>query len=196
MIAVRRVCLVSIFSFFLLLVPAQAGIMMGEGSVVLKAGEKKSILGIACIFSENPVNTTYTVEFSENLKKFIDRIEPQDFTIPTVECSGGGAEKRACIAKLCNDPNSTSTRMIKVFFSGPSEFSFDFCDGLPCLGFYGKKVYHEGGLRAVGRVGAARTVEVTAFYVHFYPYNGWLMVIVLSSILLIVTVVIRKKRKR
>jgi hypothetical protein len=170
--------------------------MMGEGSIVLKAGERKSITGIACIFSENPIDTTYTVEFSENLKKFVDRIEPQGFTIPPVECTGSGAEKRVCIAKLCNDPNSTSTRMIRVFFSGPPEFSFDFCDGLPCLGFYGKKVYYEGGLKAVGQVGAARTVEVTAFYVHFYPYNGWLTVIATGFILIfVVCIVITKKRK-
>lgn len=192
-------------------VPVKAAIMLGEGSINLKAGDKKAIDGIMCIFSENVKDATYTIAFTKNLEKFVEKIEPNGFTLPTVECDGSGAEKRACVAQLCNNPDSNSTRMPTVYFSGPFGLSFDFCKKRtklwhlegeithPCFGIHSPKPQkYQGGIRNIGKVGEATIVEPIDFIIHFYPYNGWIIVevvvIVLVSIL-IIFLVYRSRRK-
>lgn len=183
------VCLLYIYD-------VQAAVWPSEGSVVLKAGEKRVLHGLVCIYSENPVPVTYNI-FLPGLERFVDFIEPQGFTVDRVPC-GGGNEGRKCVAKLCNDPNSTDTRMISVYFSGPTEFAFDFCNGLPCFSksFLNPTQHtHQGSIRVTGQVGAAVTVEVVGFIVHYYPYNGWWIVVgVVVSILIVSFFLLYKKR--
>ena len=179
----------------LLLNTTQGAIWPSEGSVVLKAGEKKVIHGIACIYSENPVPATYTIAFSGEVSKFVDFVEPQGFTVNRVPC-GGGDEGRKCVTRFCNNPNSTYTRMISAYFSGPREFAFDF----PItFGLHTKKMHdYQGGMRATGKVGSATTNEVVGFWIHFYPYNGWLIVFVIIGvgIVSVVLVMFYKKQQK
>jgi len=182
----KKVLLVLILSL-LFLSPVRAGIMMGEGSITIRAGEEKP-LRFFCVFSENQKDTTYTPVFTDNLKKFIKSIEPESFTLSTLNCTGTQTERRKCLADYCNKKVENQAVMPLVTFKGPLEFSFDFCDGLPCLGFYGKLKTYQGGIRNVGSVGAAKTVEVLDFWIHYYPFNGWIIVIFILILVLILVV--------
>lgn len=189
----NRVLIVSlsfILIFLNLFVLVHAGLMVQEGSIELKGMEKKKVCGIACVFSvyENP--STYTIIISDNLNKFVDKIEPSAFTLTGIECPGESKARRECVAKLCNDPNSTSTKMPCIYFSGPLEFSFDVCNGLPCSP---KMKKYEGSVRAIGTIGAARTVEPLAFIVYYTPISGWPFLI--GAIILVIVIIFFVYRK-
>lgn len=176
--------------FFLFASGVEAALWSNEGSVTLKAGEKKAIHGVACVYSENPVPATYTVSFP-GLDKLVDRVEPSGFTIDRVPCGGGG-EGRKCIASLCNS-GSNYTRVITAYFKAPVEFSFKKCS----LSIYGQMEDYKGVMKATGVVGAATTSEPVSFYVHYYPFNGWLIVVTIVTIIVVVisVAIIKHKRK-
>jgi len=167
-----------------------AGLMVQEGSIEIKAMEKKKVCGISCVFSvyENP--STYSFVISDSLNKFVDKIEPNTFTLTGIQCPNEPEERRRCIADLCNDPNSTSTKMPCIYFNGPSEFSFDLCNGIPC-GPQSQK--YEGSIRVIGTIGAATVVEPLAFIVHYTPISGW--PILIGAIILVIVVIFLVRRK-
>ena len=170
-----------------------AGLMVQEGSIELKAMDRKMVCGIACVFSvyENP--STYRFVISDNLNKFVDRVEPNTFTLTGIDCPGESEARRECIAELCNDPNSTSTKMPCIYFSGPLEFSFDLCNGLPCNPEMKK---YEGSIRTIGIIGAAQTVEPLAFNVYYTPISGWPFLIVTIILIIIVIFLVHRKLKK
>jgi len=183
----KRIFFAFIISSILLFRVGYAGIMMGEGSITLKPFQEKKVR-FFCVFSENPGRITYTPVFTDNLKRFVKSIEPSSFTLSTINCSGDQTQRRKCIAELCNKGEESMTRMPTITFSCPIEFSFDLCDGMPCLGFYGKLRTVQGGIKNIGSVGVAKITEVVDFWVHYYPLNGWL--IVFSLIILVFLVLI------
>jgi len=176
-----------VLTILLLLPNAEAAIWSREGSVVVYAGKEKVVHGIACVFSENPVPTTYTVSFP-GLERFVSRVEPSGFTVDRVPC-GGGAEGRRCIAELCNS-GSEYTRMITAYFKGPFGFSFKKFK----LSLYGEMEDYRGSMKATGVVGAAVTSEPVSFIVHYYPYNGWIVVIFVAVAILLAIVKIYFRR--
>jgi hypothetical protein len=190
---ILTVSLSFILLFLNLFVLVHAGLMVQEGSIELKAMERKKVCGIACVFSvyENP--STYSIVISDNLNKFVDNIEPSTFTLNGIECPSESKARRECIANLCNDPNSTSTKMPCIYFSGPLELSFDVCNGLPCNS---KMQKYEGSLRAIGTIGTAQTVEPLSFIVYYTPISGWPFLIgVIILVIIIIFFVLRKIKK-
>ena len=185
--------IIFIILFLSLLASVYAGLMVAEGSIEVKAMEKKKVCGMACIFSvyENP--STYRFVISDNLGKFVDKVEPDTFTLTGIQCPNEPSTRRECIGKLCNDPNSTSTKMPCIYFNGPLEFSFDICNGLPC----GSKIQkYEGSIRAIGSIGAAQTIEPLSFFVYYTPISGWPVLILVISLIVVITLFIYKKVRR
>ena len=185
--------LIFIIIFLNFIIPVHAGLMSSEGSLELRAMQNKMVCGIACVFSvyENP--STYKFEISGNLNKFVEKIEPNTFTLTGIQCPGESEARRTCIAKLCNDPQSTSTKMPCIYFSAPLEFSFDFCNGLPC---WSQMHTYEGAIKVIGSIGAAQTVEPLSFFVYYYPFSGWLIVIVAIILIPIIVFFVRRKMKK
>jgi hypothetical protein len=183
--------------FFLnLLVSVHAGLTVAEGSLELKAMEKKKVCGIACVFSvyENP--STYRLDISGNIGKFVNGIEPNTFTLTGINCPGEPEQRRACITNLCNNPNSTSTKMPCIYFSGPLKISFDTCNGIPCNPQMQK---YEGSIRVIGSIGAAQTVEPLSFIIYYTPISGWLLLaggVILAMIIIFLVYITIKRRKK
>lgn len=179
--------------FLNLLVLTYAGLTVAESSIELKGMEKKKVCGIACVFSvyENP--STYELILSGNLNKFVDKIEPNTFILTGIQCPGESKARRECIRNLCNDPNSTSTKMPCIYFSGPLELSFEICNGLPCDS---KMQTYDGSIKVIGIIGAAKTVEPLDFSIYYTPISGWpLLAGGIIFVLVITYLVIRKVKK-
>jgi len=175
------------------LVVAHAGLSIPEGSIELKAMDKKKVCNIACVFSvyENPA--TYKLGFSDNLNKFVDKIEPDTFTLSGFDCPAESVARRNCIRNLCYDPNSTSTAMPCIYFSGPSELSFETCDGIPCNP---QKQRYVGAIKAMGTIGAATTVEPLDFIIYYTPISGWpLLAGGIIIVIIIIFLVVRRTKK-
>ena len=194
----KRLLIVSLsllLLFMNLLVLVHSGIMSSEGSIELKAMERKKVCGVACVFSvyENP--STYRLDISDNLNKFVDKIEPSTFTLTGIECPSEAEARRTCIGKLCNDPSSTSTKMPCIYFKGPLEFSFDVCNNIPCSPQMQK---YEGSVRAIGSIGAAQTIEPLTFFVYYTPISGWPFLIggIILAIIIILLVFKKIKKRR
>jgi hypothetical protein len=186
-------CLSFLLLFSNLLILVYAGLSVSEGSIEIKGMEKKSICGIACIFSVYETPSTYKLDISGELSKFVEKIEPDTFTLTGIQCPGESEARRACISKLCNDPNSTSTKMPCVYFNGPTEFSFDVCNGLPCSP---KTQKYEGSIKAIGSIGAATTVEPLAFIVYYTPISGWPILAGTIILAIIIILLVRRKIKK
>ena len=186
------------FIFILVLlnlsVTVQAGLMIGEGSVTLKPFEKKKICGGACVYSTvDYTTTTYSVEASKELEKFVDKIEPQDFTLNGIDCPYEAEARRKCIRDLCSQERTGSTQTLCIYFSAPFELAFDTNNGIPTTP---KEKEIRGGIRAIGKVGAATTVEPLDFTVFYTPLNGWLVVGAIIVVVAIVVLIIRFKHKK
>ena len=186
--------LITLLTFILislnLLFLVDAGLAVPEGSIELKGMERKKMCNIACVYSvyENP--STYRLALSGNLDKFVDKIEPESFTLTGIHCPDESVARRKCIEELCNNPNSTSTKMPCIYFSGPLELSFETCDGIPCDP---KTQKYEGSLSAVGRIGAAQTVEPLTFIIYYTPTSGWLLLV--GTIILVIIIIFFTVRK-
>jgi len=175
-------------------VTAQAGLMIGEGAVDLKSLEKKMLCGGACVYSTvDYTSTTYSVAVSKELEKFVDRIEPQDFTLKGIDCPQEPEPRRKCIKDLCTQEKTESTQSICMYFTGPLEISFETKNGIPTSPT--EKEY-QGGLKAIGKVGSATIIEPLSFSVFYTPYNGWLIVggIVVVIVVVFVVVIVYKRR--
>ena len=193
--------LLIIFILFLInLSTVQAGLMIGEGSINLKPFEKRMICGGACVFSTvDYTTTTYSVAISEEIEKFIDRIEPQDFTLKGIDCPAESEPRRNCIKNLCSQEKTESTQTLCIYFNAPLEFAFETDNGVPTEP--NEKEYR-GAIRAIGKVGAATIVEPLSFSVYYTPFNGWIVIgvivilIVIVTSLLIIKLKYKKKRKK
>jgi len=192
--------LITLFFILVLInlsVIVRAGLMIGEGGITLKPLEKKSICGGLCVYSTvNYTTTTYSVVVSKELEKFVDRIEPQDFTLIGIDCPNEAEARRKCIRDLCSQEKTESTQTLCVYFNAPLEISFDMENGIPIAP---KEKEYKGGIRAVGKVGVATIVEPLPFYVYYTPLNGWLVVgaiiVVIVTILLIIKLKYKKRKK-
>jgi hypothetical protein len=185
--------LIFIFIFLNFFVVVHAGITITEGSLEIKAMEKKKVCGIVCVFSVYETPYKYNIEISGNLGKFIDNIEPETFTLNGIQCPMESEARRQCIRNLCNDPNSTSTRMPCIYFTGPLEFSFDTCNGIPCRPNMQK---FEGSIKTRGFIGAATTIEPLSFIIYYTPMSGWpFLIFAIIIIILIIVIILRKFKK-
>jgi hypothetical protein len=169
--------------------------MVGEGSVTLKPFEKKMICGGTCVYSTiDYTSTTYSVAISKELEKFVDKIEPQDFTLNGIDCPQEAEARRKCIRDLCSQEKTESTQTLCIYFNAPLEFAFDTDNGIPTAP---KEKEYRGGIRAIGKVGAATTVEPLPFAVYYTPANGWLVVgVIIVVIVTSLSIIKFKYRKR
>jgi len=171
----------------------QAGLMIGEGSITLKTLEKKKMCGGVCVYSTiDYMSTTYSVAVSEELKKFVDRIEPQDFSLNGIDCPSEAEARRKCIRDLCSQEKTESTQTLCIYFTGPLEFAFETNNGIPTSP--SEKEYR-GGIRAIGKVGAATTVEPLSFSVFYTPLNGWFIVVVIVIVIVTSLLIIKFKHR-
>ena len=192
--------LIMFILFLINLSTVQAGLMVGEGSINLKPFDKKMICGGACVFSTvNYTTTTYSVAVSEEIERFIDRIEPQDFTLVGIDCPAESEPRRDCIKNLCSQEKTESTQTLCIYFDAPLEFALETDSGIPTEP---KEKEYRGAIRAVGRVGAATIVEPLSFSVYYTPFNGWIIVVIIVILavivvcLLIIKLKYKKKRKK
>jgi len=174
----------------------QAGLMIGDGSVTLKALEKKKICGGVCVYSTvDYTTTTYNVAVSDEIAKFIDKIEPQGFTLNGIDCPSESEPRRECIRNLCSEEKTESTQTLCLYFNGPLEFAFETDNGIPSAP---EEKEYRGGIRAIGKVGGATIVEPLSFSVFYTPFNGWFVletvIVVVVMILLIVKLKYKKKK--
>ncbi len=196
----QRLLITLIFIIVLLnlSVTVQAGLMVGEGSVTLKPFEKKMVCGGACVYSTvDYTTTTYSVAVSKELERFVDKIEPQDFTLIGIDCPKEAEPRRKCIRDLCSQEKTESTQTLCIYFNAPLEFALDTDNGIPIAP---KEKEYKGGIRAIGKVGAATIVEPLAFYVYYTPFNGWIVVgviivVVIVTSLFIIKLKYKKKKK-
>jgi len=173
--------------------PVQAGLMVGEGSVSLKSLEKKMICGGVCVYSTVDYTTTvYSVSVSKEIEKFVDKIEPQDFTLVGIDCPMEAEPRRKCIRDLCSQEKTNSTQTVCIYFNAPLEFAFDLDRGIPTAP---KEKEYKGAIRATGKVGAVTTIEPLAFYVYYTPFNGWLVAVAIIIAVVIVTILLIIKFK-
>lgn len=194
--SMKRLFITLIFILVLvnLSVTVKAGLMVGEGSVTLKPFDKKVICGGACVYSTvDYTTTTYSVAVSKDLEKFVDRIEPQGFTLKGIDCPQESEARRKCIRDLCTEEKTESTQTLCIYFSGPLEFTFNTNNGIPTGP---KEKEYKGGIRAIGKVGSATIVEPLSFSVFYTPFNGWLIVvaIVVVIVLSLLIIIIYKRR--
>ena len=197
----KKLPIVFIFAFVLICfsVTVEAGLMVGEGSVTLVPFEKKKMCGGVCVYSTvDYTTTTYSVAVSEDLEKFVDRIEPQDFTLIGINCPWESEPRRECIRNLCSQESTESTQTVCIYFSAPLEFAFEMENGLPVAP---KEREYGGGIRAIGKVGAATMVEPLSFSVFYTPFNGWLIIEVIIILVVIIVIILfvklkHKKRKK
>lgn len=175
-------------------VTVQGGLMIGEGSVTLKSLEKKKLCGGVCVYSTvDYATTTYSVAVSKEIEKFVDKVEPQDFTLKGINCSQEPEPRRKCIRDLCSQEKTESTQTICIYFNGPLEFAFETNNGIPTSP---KEIEYKGAIRAMGKVGAVSTVEPLAFSVFYTPFNGWLVVDTIIVVIVAILLIIKFKRKK
>lgn len=188
------VALVLILVLMNLSVTVQAGLMIGEGSVSLKSLDKKKLCGGVCVYSTVDYTTvTYSVAASKEIEKFVNKIEPQDFTLKGINCPSEAEPRRKCIRDLCSQEKTESTQTICIYFNGPLEFAFETNNGIPTSP---KETEYKGAIRAMGKVGAITTVEPLAFSVFYTPFNGWLVVGVIIVVIVGSLLIIKLKYKR
>lgn len=161
---------------------AFGGVVSYIGKVELKPFERKKVCGI-CIYSTLPKKGRFSVEYSDNLKKFVEAIYPNDFELEPINCPKEPKARRKCIDRECANPNSTSAKIVCTYFKGPFELSL-----------FPKKVEYRGGVKSVEKVGAAVLVLPMDFVVVYTPFNAW--IILIPSLLLIAWFVKKRFRKK
>ena len=175
-------------------VTVQAGLMIGDGSITLKSLDKKKLCGGVCVYSTvDYATTTYSVAVSKEIEKFVDKVEPQDFTLKGINCPQESEPRRKCIRDLCSQEKTESTQTICIYFNGPLEFAFETNNGIPASP---KEKEYKGAIRAMGKVGAITTVEPLAFSVFYTPFNGWLVVGVIVVVIVGSLLIIKLKYKK
>lgn len=191
-----KLLFIIIFVLFLinLSVTVQAGLMIGEGSASLRSFEKKVVCGGICVYSTvDYTSATYSVAISKELEKFVDRIEPQDFTLKSIDCPQDAEARRKCIRDLCSQPKTESTQTLCIYFSAPLELAFDTNNGIPTTP---KEKEYRGGIRTIGKVGSATIIEPLAFSVFYTPFNGWLLVGAIIVVIVVSLLIIKLKYRR
>jgi hypothetical protein len=172
-----------VLTFFLLVNTAFGGLAIFKGNVELFPFEKKTVCGV-CIYSTLPQKGRFSLEFSENLKKFVEKIYPNDFELQPIECPMEPEPRRACINTECSNPNSTSSKLICVDFKGPFELSL-----------FPKRTEYRGAVRGVEKVGASVLVIPTDFIVYYTPFNAWLIGIPVVIVCISIGILLMRKRK-
>jgi len=175
----KILCLSLLLVGIFLLDSVMGGLTVSMGRVDLGALEKKKVCGL-CVYSTLPTKATFTVEYSDNLEKFVKKIYPNNFELEPIDCPPEPQERRECIQRECQNPDSKSAKVICTEFEGPFELSFS-----------SKVQEHRGSVRAVVEVGAATIVEPLDFVVYYKPFNALVIVAALALVVAVAIAVLK-----
>lgn len=166
-----------IISIFVVPDIVPAGLLLTGQTVTLKAGERVTTCDVY-IYSTLDRKSTFKVNFP-HLEQFVEKIEPNDFTLEPIDCPSEEAARIKCRDELCADPNSTSCKRVCATFVGPMEIWSCFTEifseekSIPGCGFSfsPKQIRIEGGVNDVIKIGAGALSEAGDFYVKYTPYD-------------------------
>ena len=162
----------------LLLFPrVDAGIGLFEGFVKLKPFQKVKTCGLI-VYNAIPTRAHFTVQYTDEIQKFVEKIEPNEFYLDPVNCTGSGQEKRNCIMRECKNPESTSCRVVCTTFKGPFELEWN-----------PKERLYPGAVRAVIRVRATELVEVAPFQVSYTPFSMKVFVAIITTTIVVIVII-------
>ena len=166
-----------IISIFFILNIVSAGLLLTTQTVRLKAGERRTKCDVY-VYSALDRVTTFRVNVP-HLEGFVEKIEPNDFTLEPIDCPREKEARIKCRDEECNKPNSTSCRQVCVTFVGPMEiwpcFTEIFAENksIPGCGFsfFPKTITIEGGVNDLYKIGSGAVSEAGDFYIHYTPYD-------------------------
>ena len=173
----KFILILVIISIFVIPNIVSAGLLLTSQSVRLKAVERRTMCDVY-IFSTLDRVSSFHVNFP-NLGKFVEKIEPNGFTLESINCPSEEKARIKCRDEECAKPNSTSCRQVCVTFVGPTEIwpcfteMFSESKSIPGCGFSfsPKKTTIEGGVSNLVKVGSAHISEGEKFYIHYTPYD-------------------------
>lgn len=189
MLTREKVIIVTVLFFALIVSPVKGGIALFEGNVELRPFEEKKLCGLL-IYSTipGPERAFFKIDYTEELKKFVVEISPNEFYLSEINCTGSGTEKRACIQAECKNPESESCRVVCTTFRGPFE-----------LEWKPERKEYRGAVRNIIRISATELVEVAPFNVYYTPFDLKIFLCMISVVVVVVTLItlfILKKIRR
>jgi len=170
-----------VLSFLFISNTVMAGVSVWKNAVELHPFETKTVCGL-CVYSTSLSSGTFSIEYSENLEKFIKEIHPNNFELSPIDCPAEAEARRACIDAKCANPDSISAKTVCIEFKGPFELSF-----------FPEKQEIYGTIRSVEKVGSATLVLPVDFVVYYTPFNAWLIVIPVVIIVVVAAYLWSKK---
>jgi len=180
-----------------------AGLLLISQAVTLKAGERVTTCDVY-IYSTLESEANFKVNFP-HLEKFVEKIEPNDFTLEPIDCPREEQARTKCRDRLCADPNSTSCKQVCVTFVGPMEIwpcfteAFSEDKSIPGCGFSfsPEKIMIEGGVNDVVKIGAGFISEGGDFNVYYTPYDLMFptKIIILLIVISVIAYFIHKWRR-
>ena len=163
---------------------AYAGIGLFEGSVTLTALQTKTNCNLM-VYSTIEGNNLFHIEYTEDINKFVSKIEPNDFYLKKIECPSDGQDRRDCITKLCQDGKDEYCRVICTTFNGPFELSMN-----------PEPTRYNSGIRDVIKAGQATIVDALPFVVFYTPYDMKIVIGFAVVIIVVIVAIIFVNRKR
>ena len=152
------------------------GISISSNIIELKALENKKFCGI-CVYSTLTEKSIFTIEYSENFKKFIKKVEPNNFELEPIECPKDPEERRKCILEECLNPSSKSAKFICIEFEGPLEFSF-----------YPQRMEYKGYFKSLEKAGNIVIALPIDFTVYYTPLSIWIVLLPIFYFLSFITI--------
>ena len=184
----KRILIIAL-SFLLLLSvvkPVEAGISLGKGAIMLKAGESGEMCDVWIYASQE--GGTYQVSTTGDLVPLTTGVTPNDFALDPIDCPREEGTRRACIADTCLSGNGSSCKIVCVQFTAPMLIEWE-----------PEEVIYSGAILNNIRISAAAISEPFAFSVHVNPMDMKPLVTGIAvAVIVIVAVLILfvKKRKR
>lgn len=179
--------LLIVFSLSLIILSgsAQAGISLGKGGITLQSGETFEMCDIWIYATQD--GGTYTISTTGDLEPLTVSIEPNDFSLESIDCPEDASARRACISEECLSGNSESCKIVCVKFTTP-------------LVMGSEKVKYEGSILNSIKVGAATIKEPYLFAVYVEPADmtpliTGIVVAVVVIIIILMLFLLRRKRR-
>jgi len=179
--------LLIIFSLSLIILAGtvQAGISLGKGGITLQSGETFDMCDVWVYATQD--GGTYTVSTTGDLEPLTVSIEPNDFSLESIDCPEDSNARRACISEECLSGNSESCKIVCLKFTAP-------------LVMGSEKVKYEGSILNSIKVGAATIKEPYLFAIYVEPADMTLLitgiVVVILVIIIILILFLLKRRRR
>jgi hypothetical protein len=171
-----KIILLSILIFSVIAPSVHAGIHEFQGYIHLTPFSKEVFCGIS-LYSTDPQNGTYILEYSENIKPFVKSIKPNDIQITSIfyrgsppNVPGGFNAIYDFLNKICSENSTDACVNTCTEFHGLGLKKISFNISGP------KEQMIVGQVYDTVIIGESRGKEVLQFVVFYTPFDGRIII--------------------